>query len=219
MMKLYLSSYRIPDIDALTQLVGKRPGETRVALIPNGKDYYAPRAKAVKVRAVTTDLQAFGFTVDIVDLQDYTAAGPKLAGKLSGYDMLWVMGGNTFCLREAMRHSGFDTIIQGVVEGGMVFAGESAGACVAGSDLHGIELADDAEFAETVIWDGLKLVPHYFLPHADNAEFATVIEKVRATRSNDPTVVILNDNQAWVLNGTDEKTVTGAKAISSAEMV
>jgi dipeptidase E len=217
-MKLYLSSYRIPDIDALTELVGKRPGETRMALIPNGKDYYAPRAKAVKVRAVTTDLQAFGFTVDIVDLQDYIGATAKLAEKLSGYDMLWVMGGNTFCLRESMQRSGFDTIIQGLLDGGLVFAGESAGACVAGSDLHGIELADVAEFAETVIWDGLKLVPHYFLPHADNIEFARVAEQVLAERSDDPTLVALNDNQAWVVNGTDEKKVTGEKAISSAEM-
>ncbi|HEV7455011.1 MAG TPA: Type 1 glutamine amidotransferase-like domain-containing protein [Candidatus Saccharimonadales bacterium] len=216
-MKLYLSSYRIPDLGVLVALIGKQPDKTHVALISNAKDYYAPRAKAVKVRAVVTDLEACGFKVDVIDLYDYRNPAAKLTEKLQEYDMLWVMGGNTFCLREAMRHSEFDKIIKGVVDGGVVFAGESAGACIAGTDLHGIELADDAEFAETVIWDGLGLAPHCFIPHADNAEFGAVIRQVAQSRANDPSVVMLNDNQAWVVNGTDERKITGVKPVSSAE--
>ncbi|MET0779619.1 MAG: Type 1 glutamine amidotransferase-like domain-containing protein [Candidatus Saccharimonadales bacterium] len=216
-MKLYLSSYRIPDLDALSELVGKQPAKTRVALISNGKDYYAPRAKAVKVHAVVADLEACGFKVDVIDLYDYRNPAAKLTEKLQKYDMLWTMGGNTFCLREAMHYSRFDKIIKDVLASGVVFAGESAGACIAGADLHGIELADDARFAETVMWDGLNLAPHFFVPHADNVEFAAVIQRVAAARANDPTVVMLNDNQAWVVNGKDEQKVTGIKPVSIAE--
>ena len=209
-MKLYLSSYRIPDVKVLADLVGKEPRKTKTVIITNGKDYYAPRAKAVKVRQVQSDLKLAGYKAETLDLAAYKSAA-KLKKDLLEYDLLWVMGGNTFCLREAMVSSGFDDVIRDVLEAGVVYAGESAGACVAGTDLHGIELADDAEFAEKVIWKGLHLAPHYFLPHADNEEFMPVTQAVMDRRGTDPTVVALNDNQAWVVNGDDAWKITGVK--------
>lgn len=38
-MKFYLSSYRIPTPDDFTKLIGKQPARTKLALIPNAKDY------------------------------------------------------------------------------------------------------------------------------------------------------------------------------------
>src|SRR4051812_3073619 len=106
-MKLYLSSYRIPDLKVLTDLVGKPAAKIRVALIPNAKDYYASRAKRVKTRQMEDYLRGLGFTVHVVDLSNkFTAA--KLYSRLCEFDLIWVHGGNTFCLREAMQQSGFD---------------------------------------------------------------------------------------------------------------
>jgi len=209
-MKLYLTSYRVPDVAVLCDLVGKRAGNITVGLIPNAKDYYAPRARRVKIRVVAQYLRSLGFHVGLVDLQERRSRR-DLIQTLQKYDVLWAMGGNTFCLREAMKHSGFDKVIAGVLEAGVVFAGESAGACVAGTDLHGVELADDAEFAEKVMWDGLKLSAHYFIPHADNADFGAIMQEIALSRAGDPNVVLLDDNQAWVKNGDDEWKITGVK--------
>ncbi len=211
-MKLYLSSYRIPDIDALEELMGKPAGKAKLALIPNAKDYYAPRAKRVKTREMAEYLQDFGFTVGIVDLLKYQDDPETLRSALRQYDVLWARGGNTFCLREAMRLSKFDQIVTGLLEDDhLVFAGDSAGACVAGTDLHGIELADDPEFAETVIWEGLNVTPHYFMPHADNAELADFTEQMTADRGKDPATVKLNDDQVWVEIDGKGRVVTGTK--------
>jgi len=210
-MKLYLSSYRIPDINALEDLLGKPAAQVKVALIPNAKDYYAPRAKRVKTREMAQYLEDFGFTVGVVDLLEYQDDPETLRSALRQYDMLWMRGGNTFCLREAMRLSKFDEIAAELVQGGIVFAGDSAGACVAGTDLHGIELADDPEFAETVIWEGLNLTPHYFMPHADNAELAGFTEQMTADRGDDPATVKLNDNQVWVETDGKGRVITGTK--------
>ncbi len=209
-MKLYLTSYRIPDVQALCDLVGKPAGKVSVGLIPNAKDYYAFRARRVKIRLVARYLRSLGFHVGLVDLHEKRSRR-DLADTLKKYDVLWAMGGNTFCLREAMRRSGFDKVIAGVLDAGVVFAGESAGACVAGTDLHGVELADDAEFAEKVIWEGLGLSQHYFIPHADNADFGPIMDEIALTRAGDPTVVMLNDNQVWIRNGDDEWKLTGVK--------
>jgi dipeptidase E len=210
-MKLYLSSYRIPDSKPLIELLGKQPASTRVILIPNAKDYYAPRARAVKVRHVVEALQKLGFTVDSIDLYDYRGKETELAHKLGQYDMIWVMGGNMFCLREAMYHSKFDKVIKDVLKKGVVFGGESAGACIAGTSLRGIEFGDDPEFAETVMWDGLGLTPHIFVPHMDNPDFGPYAQKMFEVVQDDPTVVQLNDNQAWVVDGQIERKITGPK--------
>ncbi|HSX33097.1 MAG TPA: Type 1 glutamine amidotransferase-like domain-containing protein [Candidatus Saccharimonadales bacterium] len=206
-MKLYLTSYRIPDLQVLSDLVGKPAGKMRVALIPNAKDYYAYRARRVKIRLVADYLRSQGFKVSVVDLLERRSI-PDLRATLEKYDLLWVMGGNTFCLREAMRKSGFDRIIHDVVEAGVVFAGESAGACIAGTDLHGVEFGDDPEFAEKVIWPALNLSPHVFVPHMDNPDFGRFSQQMVESRRDDPSLVLLNDNQAWVVNGDDEWKIT-----------
>lgn len=210
-MKLYLTSYRIPDVQVLAELVGKDPKKTKVGLIPNAKDYYAFRARRVKIRLVENYLRNLGFRVGLVDLAErYSRAA--LRDTLKKYDMLWVMGGNTFCLREAMRTSGFDKIIHKVLaEDNVVFAGESAGACIASTDLHGVEFGDDPEFANRIIWDGLALSNHFFVPHADNPDFGPMADEMAMSRVGGAEVVILNDNQAWVRRGDDEWKITGVK--------
>jgi len=213
-MKLYLSSYRIPDLSALVELVGKQPSATQVAIIPNAEDYFAPRARRVKTREIEDVLRQLGFKVQVVDLHEYKNAA-KLGQKLYQFDLLWVMGGNTFCLREAMARSGFDKIIAEVLRQGVVYAGESAGACVAGTDLHGIELADNPEFAETVVWEGLNLTPHYLVPHADNPKYGPIMASLMASRQPDPSLVVLNDNQAFVVEGKTTRVVTAAPAPGS----
>jgi dipeptidase E len=213
-MKLYLSSYRIPDPQVLTDLLGKSPRQTKVALIPNAKDYYAPRARAFKARQIQAALRAYGFNSTVVDLNDFPGAG-ELKETLLRYDMLWCMGGNTFCLREAMAKSGFDAVIHEVIAAGVVYAGESAGTCVAGTDLRGIEHADEVEFAEKTIWKGLKLSDHYFLPHADNEEFLSAAEAILKQRGADPRLVALNDTQAWIRNGNEEWKITATKSTNT----
>jgi len=131
--------------------------------------------------------------------------------------MLWVMGGNPFNLREAIESSGFNTVIADVVQDGVVFAGESAGACIAGTDLHGVELVDDPEYAEHIIWDALNLSSHYFLPHADNESMRPAMEQLLAVHKNNPQTVILNDNQVWIENNDEGRIITGAKPPANME--
>lgn len=108
-MKLYLSSYRIPNPDALSKLLGKSLQNVSVALIPNAKDYYSQRARDFKVHDLVSYMQQLGLTVDVVDLRDYD--DPKvLKKKLASYHLIWAMGGNTYILRYEMHRSGFEYI-------------------------------------------------------------------------------------------------------------
>lgn len=200
-MKLYLSSYRIPTPEDLISLIGKDLSKVKVVTIANAKDYLAELARNVKINETLNDLEAIGLkNIDEVDLRQYRNPS-ELKSKLSDYDFIWVMGGNTFCLMYEMKQSGFDEIIKKVLESGIVYGGESAGACVAGNSLKGIELADNPLFSESVIWDGLKLIDKYILPHADNVVFAEAIEETRKMNKDNPTLVELKDSEALVVSG------------------
>lgn len=204
-MKLYLSSFRIPTPKDLEQLLSKPLAETTVALIPNAKDYYVPRARDFKVGDLVEYMQALGLKVDVVDLRDFDDP-LLLRDKLAGYDLVWAMGGNTYMLRYEMKRSGFDRIIRDLLEVGVVYGGDSAGALVAGQSIAGIELADEPEFAEELVADGLNLEPFVFLPHVDNPEFAEVLPVFRELHK-DKAIIELKDSQAAVFESGNHRIV------------
>jgi len=206
-MKLYLSSIGIPDPDKLAELIGKPLAGLSVALIPNAKDYFVDRARNFVVANRIALFESLGMKVSIVDLRDYKDGAP-LKGALSHFDLIWAMGGNTFMLRYQMRRAGFDAIIQGLLEAGVIYGGDSAGALVAGSSIGGINLetSDEPAFADEVVEDGLKLVPYVIVPHTDNPEFAEVMESVDA-RTDQEQIIRLRDDQAVVFTNGDHQIV------------
>lgn len=67
-----------------------------------------------------------------------------------------------------------------------VYAGYSAGSCVMGTTLRGIDLVDDptvvpAGYSDPPVWDGLSFVPfaiapHYGSPHPESGLMKNVID-------------------------------------------
>jgi dipeptidase E len=200
-VKLYLSSYRVPVPEELTYLLGKPLADTLVALIPNAKDYYSERARNFKVQDLVKYMEGLGLHVTVVDLRDYTDP-TLLEEKLAAFDLIWAMGGNTYMLRYEMRRSGFEKIIKGLLETGIVYGGDSAGALVAGPSIAGVESADEPEFAEELVTDGLHLEPFAVLPHVDNPEFTDVIPIFHKIHE-DKDIIELKDSQVVVFNGND----------------
>lgn len=207
-MKLYLSSYRIPTPNDLAELLGKSLEEVSVALIPNAKDYYVERARDFKISDLIEYMQHLGMKVEIIDLRSY-GSPDVLKEKLARHDLIWAMGGNTYMLRYEMRRSGFEKIIGGLLESGIVYGGDSAGALVAGASIAGVESADEPEFAEEVIEDGLKLVPFAILPHVDNPEFTDVLPIFRHIHQGKNDVIELKDSQAVVFDNDNRRIVEG----------
>ena len=206
-MKLYLSSYRIPETKSLQDLLEKPLDETTVALIPNAKDYYSELAWKYKVQSYVDYFQNFGMTVNVVDLREYDNSEP-LSNELRKSDLIWAAGGNTICLRYEMKRSGFEGCIRELLTEGKVYGGDSAGALVAGVSLRGIEKADIPEFASKVLPDGLGLVPYMILPHLGNPEFTQAMEHARLLNKQSP-IIELTDTQAVIFMDNEHRVVEG----------
>ena len=205
-MKLYLSSKSIASPDELAKLVGKNLDSISVALIPNSKDFLAERARNFLINEFMTFMQQLGLNVEIVDLREYSDVN-KLKEKLAGYDLVWAMGGNTFNLRYEMRRSGFESIIRELLEVGVVYGGDSAGATVAGISLQGIEFADKPQFAEEIITEGLNLVPYFFLPHVDSPAYAHIVPAFDDLHKGSENIIKLKDSQAFIADGDSHRLI------------
>jgi len=208
-MKLYLSSIAIPTPDDLATLLEKPLSEVAVALIPNAKDYLVERARNFVIGERVRLFESLGMKVDVVDLRDFNDA-LNLRAELAPYNLIWAMGGNTFVLRNAMKRSGFDFIIEDLLLTGTVYGGDSAGALVAGSSIGGINLesADTPQFAEEVIYKGLNLVPYIIVPHSDNPEFAEVMKAVGQRPDRGKKLIELKDSGAVIFDGDAHRVIS-----------
>lgn len=206
-MKLYLSSKSIPSPDDLAALIGKPIEAISVALIPNSKDFFAEHARSYLVNDFVIYMKQLSLNVEIVDLREYSDV-ETLKQRLASHDLIWAMGGNTFNLRYEMKRSGFEKIIRELLDEGVVYGGDSAGALVAGISIAGIESADKPQFAKEVINEGLNLVPFFFLPHVDSPGYAHVIPVFKGLHQDGDNIIELKDSQAFIFDGGSHRIVT-----------
>lgn len=183
-MKLYLSSYGLGDHpQRLADQVGVN---NKVAVIANARDFSTDiRRRSEGVKTEIRNLRALGLQANEVDLRNYFHRPRELAKELEKYGMVWVIGGNTFILRKALKESGMDKwLISQKDNENFVYAGYSAGVCVLSPSLRGLELVDDPHrtadgYNQETVWEGLGLIdfaiaPHY---HSDHPE-SKMIDKV-----------------------------------------
>lgn len=188
-MKFYLSSYKIGNEEQKLIDITKN-GNKKVAYINNALDFATDLERKNKSDEMdVSDLKRIGFTVDILDLKKYFRNTEGLQEKLNEYDVIWVRGGNTFVLAQAMRLSGFDKIIKKYYKDkkNILYGGYSAGVCILGPTLKGIHLVDDpdqkpyGERYHQTFWDGLHILeyaiaPHYKSEHPESEDIDKAIE-------------------------------------------
>ena len=155
-----------------------------------------------------TDL---GLVAQELDLRDLSPATAAVA--LERYDIVWLRGGNVFMLRYALAASGADVeLARRLQDDSLLYAGYSAGPCVLGPSLRGLDAVDapaavEETYGQPPIWDGLGLlefsiVPHYDSPdHPESAALGRVADEYRRRGTPHRT---LRDGEVLVIDGTRE---------------
>ncbi len=173
-MKLYLSSYKLGnDIELLKEWV---KNNNKMLVIPNALDVFEDSERKTNgILDKCKDLQELGFETQILDLRNYFNKEDELRRYLQDYNSFYVLGGNVFVLRQAMKLSGFDNYLNDISKlDNYLYAGFSAGICVLAKDLHGIHLADKPEKDHynygNIIWDGIGIIDYMPVPHFDTPE-------------------------------------------------
>lgn len=206
-MRLWLSSHRQGDrVDLLRALVDGDHAD-RVGLIANALD--GDTHQDAVVERETDAMRDLGFGVDRIDLRDYHKDPDALTTGLRRLGLLWVTGGNVFVLARSMHSCGFASAARALLgEDAIVYGGYSAGACVAGPDLDGLETMDDPGFlpegySSATSAPGLGLVPFRIVPHheSDHPERAAAARAVDVMERRRLTHQPLRDGQAVMIDG------------------
>ncbi len=126
-----------------------------------------------------------------MDLKDYFYQEDKLKEALKDCHAVYVIGGNTFSLRLAMKYSGFDNYLKEQLDNdNFLYAGYSAGICVLAPTLIGLDIVDkpiNPYDAKPVIYEGLQIldyipVPHYKSNHPESKlvdEVVSLFDKMK----------------------------------------
>ncbi|HBZ04807.1 MAG: hypothetical protein UU11_C0013G0003 [Parcubacteria group bacterium GW2011_GWF2_40_69] len=210
-MRLYLSSFDIGNQPQ--QLVSLAGFGKRVALVLNALDNRL-EARNKWLDSQTKTLRNLGFIVEELDLRNYFGKEKELQKLLTKIDVVWVNGGNAFILRRAMKQSGFDYIITGLIQKNVVvYAGFSAGVVVLSRDLHGLDITDNpndvpTEYNKEIEWKGLGIIDFSVAVHyeSNHPESHLTDKEIEYYKTNNITYKTLRDGQVIVINGQSIKT-------------
>ena len=205
-MLLYLSSYKLgKEIDVLKNWIKKNGN--KIILIANSRDWSPEsEAKEASIERDSVSLKELGFEVKRLDLRDYFDKEEKLKKDLEGYYAFYVIGGNSFSLRMAMKYSGFDNYLQEISKNPQyLYAGYSAGICVLAPQLNGLDLVDEPinpYNEEGAIYEGINIIdfvpiPHYKSDHPESQLIDKVIEVLEEKKIN---YKALRDGDVLIMN-------------------
>ena len=207
-MKLFLSSLAVGphNVKAFCDLVGKPAPQIKLALIENAADPY-PDYPSPWLLASRESMFSHDFQIEHVDLRDFR--DPRvLESKLSGFDVIFVSGGNTYYLRWLLKDTGADEVISRLVKAGAIYGGASAGAIMAGPTLKFFDGADDPAMAPEVFLDGLHFTDKVVVPHADLQKYSGIMDSITSNlRHAGYTPVPLTNAQAMVISGSQETVI------------
>jgi dipeptidase E len=179
----------------------------RVAIIANAVDLASDKERTIKLQTERNLLTSIGFKTEEIDLRDYFSKEDELRVVLNDFDGIWARGGNVFLLRRAFRQSGLDSILSELLEKDQIaYGGYSAGACILSPTLKGLELVYEpyevaTNYDESVIWDGLSIVPYSIAPHykSDHPESAEIDKCVSYFEKHKMLVKPLRDGEVIVI--------------------
>jgi dipeptidase E len=203
-MKYYLSSYEIGnETEKLKMLVPKG----KIGYIPNARDFTGadPERRAKRNENDMGSLRELGLEVEMLNLQDYFGKRNELKRKLEELGAIFISGGNVFVLRQAMKLSGIDEILEEIKETNFLYAGYSAAGCVLAPSLKGMDIVDplDTPYDEQkeILWDGLGFVDFRFMPHWDSnhPESADIDKEIAYCKENNITYKAIRDGEVIII--------------------
>lgn len=207
-MKLLLTSAGLSNpsiIKAVEKLLGRTVKGVKLAFIPTAANV-EPGDKSWMIDDLN-NFQKAGFVVDIVDIS--AVSKDVWLPRLQGAEVLFLGGGNTFHLMHWVKKSGLQDELPDLLKT-KVYAGISAGSCVAGPTIYNsVQNLFDEKY-ELKIKDGLNLVNFQIIPHLNSPYF----EKIRkdnlelASKELTEPVYAIDDNSAIIVDGKNVEVIS-----------
>lgn len=126
----------------------------------------------------------------------------ELTNALTDIDILYVTGGNTFCLLDAMKKITFSEVLTEFFERGGIYVGSSAGSVVMCPDIKFASAMDQPEKAKLSNTESLAYIPFSLIPHLDHPSLAKHVDNcvADAKKLGFPVIGLRDDQALWVVD-------------------
>lgn len=186
-------------------------GPLRVGYIRDAQVAYADAPFVVAERHA---IEVLGHELVDITVRELTAS--EFATILSAVDAVYVAGGSTFALLEALKVTANDVVLAEKVRDGLPYIGCSAGSIIAGPDITPASLMDDpADGPSLTEFTGLGLMGRTVIPHADGMLShypPALISETVAEYGSTHQLLLLSDDQALLIEGDRETMIDSAPA-------
>lgn len=198
MLNLFLTSNAYMTLELLVPYLAQKPSQMRVAFIPTAANVDPNPGYR---RADFDALEELGFSVTEIEISGRSYG--DLSAECTGFDVIFVSGGNTFYLLQEMRKSGFDRVVQDHIGAGKWYIGSSAGSVVTGPDIEVIDLLDDpADAPELRSTEALQLIDMLILPHWGRDKYKQrYVQLMSNVYLQGMSIFPLQDTQALLVQG------------------
>lgn len=197
MKKLFLCSSFADVEDLFLKFIGEGCSGRSVTFIPTASlreevNFYVSAAKEV--------LERHGLVVDELDVS--TTESEQIESKLRSNDYIYVSGGNTFFLLQALKRTGADKVLAEQINTGKIYIGESAGSVLLSRDIEYVKELDDAAVAPGLeSFSSLGMVEFYPLPHYKSFPFEDSVENIISRYRAMLNLCPIRNTQAIIVNG------------------
>jgi dipeptidase E len=113
---------------------------------------------------------------------------------INDFDVIYMMGGNTFYLMDMIRKHNFDKVIKKAIDKGTIYIGSSAGSIILGNSVE-YALPFDENNVDLKDFSGLRIIDGIIIPHANRKE-----EFIRKVKENiDEELYLLYDENGIII--------------------
>lgn len=176
-----------------------------IGFIPNALDHVEWEWYQQSQKNNMKDLTDLWIKVEYLNLKDYFQRPDELQKKINTLWWIWIRWGNVFVLRQAMKLSGLDTILQTMEREDFLYAGYSAWPCIAWLTLSCYDIVDDASLdpyeCDNILRDGLWLIDYNIAPHykSDHHESHLIEQEVQRMIDNKVLFKTLRDGEVIIV--------------------
>ncbi|VVB61021.1 Peptidase E [uncultured archaeon] len=201
MKKLLLTSAGLSNskiTKAFLELVNKPVSEIKVIFVP-----IASRTKEELYYVEESKKELIELEIKRENIKTLNLDRKVSDSDVSGFDVIYVCGGNTFYILHKVRENGFDKVIKKFVESGRIYFGVSAGSIIAGPNIEVASLQDGNDIALKNL-KALNLTNIAISPHVNETGFEKVKEFKKRVNYQ---VLPLTDNQALLVLDTETRII------------
>lgn len=199
MRTLLLTSAGFNVQDEILKILPKPPSKLKIVHITTASKDEKNKDDVTKDTEIMRNL---GFQVTEVDIEGMSER--KVRKLLGDKDIVYVQGGNTYWLLKCVRESGFDKVVEELLEKGVIYIGVSAGSYIAGPSIEQASWIHTHNKSGLTDLSAMNLVPFMLIVHYLPKYNNFLQQKISKSKYK---FKILNDDQAILVQGNSYKLV------------